>query len=687
MSKKLSRCLLAALVSICASTQAYADGFDVRQFYPIAGNHGVFSVESTQTLEHLGYDIKLMMDYANTPLQFTCGSDDCNAKLEHMFSMNLSAAMGVLDFLEVGVVLPFVAYQGYNNDFKNIPHSVLPEPQTGAFGDMQIRVKGTILKRENYSGFGLGAGLILALPTGKQGALIGDPSLWGRPYVSLDYEIGPVEMMLNLGFTFRKKAEYLDYTSSHGFNYSFGVNYHVIPDWLDLRGEIFGETPMSKNAAKSSHQSAEFLLGTKLTTPIGLNLTAGAGAGMGDGTKNPLYRVLFGVEYQPANKDTDEDGIYDRNDLCIDLPGVETYEGCPEPDTDGDKWCDPWLTSEELSVKFQCAISDECPEIEGVNDFAGCPLPDIDTDGWCDAWLTDPAMAERYSCQITDECPAVSGEAPFKGCPNPDTDADKWCDAWITDDEIAQKYSCQITDRCPELTGEDEFSGCPNADTDTDGLCAPFVEELSLFDLYFCSGNDKCPDQPEDFDDFEDEDGCPDYDNDKDGICDPWVAEQGLNEKYASLCKGNDKCPAEPETINGVKDNDGCPDKGKQLVFVLDDKIEIKDKIYFDNNKATIKKKSNSLLDQIAQSILANPDIKKLSVEGHTDDTGKYEHNIMLSRQRAESVVTYLIKQGVAAEKLTAVGYGPDKPLDPAQTKKARALNRRVEFVITERGN
>ena len=107
--------------------------------------------------------------------------------------------------------------------------------------------------------------------------------------------------------------------------------------------------------------------------------------------------------------------------------------------------------------------------------------------------------------------------------------------------------------------------------------------------------------------------------------------------------------------------------------------------IYFDNNKATIKKKSNSLLDQIALSILANPEIKHVSVEGHTDDTGKYEHNIVLSRQRAQAVVDYLIKKGVAPERLSAIGYGPDKPLDPAKTSKARALNRRVEFVITDR--
>ncbi len=686
MKMKLGRCLLAALLSFCAASEAYADGFDIRQFYPITGSEGIFSVESTKTLGHLGYDIKLMTDYENTPLKFTCGNQ-CEAELDHLVTMNLSATIGLLDFLEVGVAMPFIAFEHYNSDFENIPRSVVKSPKRGVIGDLQVHAKGTILKRENYSGFGLGAGVIFSIPTGIQEGFVGDVSFWGRPYVTMDYEIGPVELMLNAGFTFRKKAEYLDYTSSHGFNYGFGVNYHVIEDWLDLRGEIYGETPMNEKATQGRHQAAEFLLGTKVYTPIDLNLTLGAGAGIGDGTKNPKYHILFGIEYAPQNKDTDGDGIIDRKDLCPDLPGLEEYEGCPEIDTDEDGWCDPWMESlsAEIQGHFSCTMVDKCPEIEGIDEFEGCPNPDSDKDGWCGDWITDAAQAAEFGCKMTDLCSDVAGTDEFKGCPNPDTDKDKWCDAWITDSEIAERFSCQMTDKCPEYAGEDEYFGCPNADADADGLCAPFVEEKGLFDLYFCSGVDKCPDEAEDFDDFEDEDGCPDADNDHDGFCDPWVSEQGALEAFADVCRGTDKCPSEPETINGYKDNDGCPDKGKQLVFVLDDKIEIKDKIYFDNNKATIKKKSNSLLDQIAATIIANPDIKHLSIEGHTDDVGKYEHNIVLSRQRAESVVNYLVKKGVSAERLSAVGYGPDRPLDPAKTSKARALNRRVEFVITER--
>lgn len=693
MNSRFHRIILTALFA-CIAADAYAEGLDVRQFYPIAGSEGVFSVESSRTMKHLDYDIKLLGDYANTPLKYTDTWQNKDVALDHLVSLSLSGAIGVLDFLEVGVSVPFIPYEHYDQGFGGSYYGFyykgnfieIPR-ERGVMGDVQVRVKGTILDRDDYNGFGLGAGVILSIPTGNDKAYVGSPSFWARPYLIADYEIGPVEMMINAGFSLRDKGEFLNYTLEHGFNYGFGVNYHAVTDWLDVKGEIYGETPLSDKAGDDYQNSAEFLLGAMLKTPIGLNVTAGAGTGIGSAVRNPKYRVLFGVEYHPANKDTDGDGIYDRKDACTEIPGVIEFEGCPDPDEDQDAWCSPWLVSEELATKFHCSRTDECPSLAGIDEFMGCPKPDQDSDGWCDAWITDEETAVKYGCKLTDACPEIAGIDEFNGCPNPNTDGDSWCDPWITDQATADKYSCQIGDRCPELPGLDNFSGCPDADADGDGICASFVDELGLLDLFFCTGQDLCPDLPEDFDGFEDEDGCPEPDNDHDGICDAWVSETGVADKFADACHGVDKCPDQPETINGYKDDDGCPDegKGKQLVFVLEDKLEIRDKIFFDNNKATIKKKSYSLLNQVAQTIQANQDIKHITVQGHTDDTGKYERNMILSRQRAQSVVDYLIKKGVDPSRLSSIGFGPDMPIDPAKTSKARALNRRVEFVIDER--
>lgn len=679
MNRKLA-CICAAAAMLLTVSESRAEGFDTRQFYTITGTQGVYSVESAKTMNHLDYSVRLMGDHASAPLQFM--TPDGKAAIDGVTSLTLAGAVGILDILEVGLTLPFIAYESFSDPFETILSPHVDAPERGVTGDMQVRVKGTILR--DLSGFSLGAGAIFSLPTGQENALVGDTSFWARPYVALDYAIGSVEMMLNAGFTFRRKAQYLDYTSSHGFNYGFGVNWHAIEDWLDVKGEIFGETPMSSKAEESNHQAAEYLLGVTVKTPIDLSIDLGAGAGIGSGVKNPEYRVVFGLTYAPSNKDTDGDGIRDRSDICPQTPGVAEYEGCLNPDTDGDGWCDAWVTDPEVAKHFSCRMTDKCPELAGKDEFEGCPNPDTDGDGVCDLWVSE-TEGMSFACTGVDWCPEVAGESAHDGCPNPDTDGDGWCDPWVKEENIAGHFACKMTDRCVELAGIDEYKGCPDADADGDGLCAPFVEELGLGDMYFCSGVDRCPDEQEDFDNVEDEDGCPDPDNDGDGICDPWVSEQGLHEKYKDVCRGVDKCPDEPETINGYKDDDGCPDKGRQVVFVLEDKIDIRDKIYFDNNKSSIKKKSYKLLDQVAQTLLANPKITKVIVEGHTDSTGSYEHNLELSRGRAQAVVDYLVSKGISSDRLTAVGYGPDRPVDPSNTKKAHAINRRVEFVIAEK--
>jgi outer membrane protein OmpA-like peptidoglycan-associated protein len=141
-----------------------------------------------------------------------------------------------------------------------------------------------------------------------------------------------------------------------------------------------------------------------------------------------------------------------------------------------------------------------------------------------------------------------------------------------------------------------------------------------------------------------------------------------------------DNCPTEP----GPPENQGCPVKKKQLVVITKTQIQILDRVYFATAKATIQKRSFGLLDQVASVIAAHPDIPKISVEGHTDNKGKADKNRTLSEARAQSVRAYLIKKGVAGDRLEAHGFGPDKPIDSNATEAGRANNRRVEFHLTD---
>lgn len=128
----------------------------------------------------------------------------------------------------------------------------------------------------------------------------------------------------------------------------------------------------------------------------------------------------------------------------------------------------------------------------------------------------------------------------------------------------------------------------------------------------------------------------------------------------------------------------GVPAAQAPRVEVRARKIEIHDKIQFDDNRATIRSASLELMDEIGAVITKNPQIKRIRVEGHASAEGSRRHNKTLSAARARSVVKYLRDHGVPAGELVAVGYGSDRPIADNATAEGREKNRRVEFVIVE---
>jgi OOP family OmpA-OmpF porin len=203
-------------------------------------------------------------------------------------------------------------------------------------------------------------------------------------------------------------------------------------------------------------------------------------------------------------------------------------------------------------------------------------------------------------------------------------------------------------DGCPDepetVNGHKDTDGCPDKDTDGDGI----FDDL-----------DACVAEPETVNEFEDEDGCPEPDTDNDGFFDK-----------------QDSCPAEPESDNGYKDADGCPDEVPEEVAKFTGTIE---GITFDNDKDTIRKSSKKALDEAVKVLTEHTEIR-IEISGHTDTNGEREHNLDLSKRRAESVKKYLVEHGIDETRITTIGHGPDKPVDTNDTEKGRANNRRIEF-------
>ena len=149
--------------------------------------------------------------------------------------------------------------------------------------------------------------------------------------------------------------------------------------------------------------------------------------------------------------------------------------------------------------------------------------------------------------------------------------------------------------------------------------------------------------------------GCP-RDSDKDGVPD-----------YL------DECPGTPA---GLKvDVSGCP-----LTVLTPEAVSWTfNNVNFDLNKADITPASYGILDEIAAALGARPQLKVV-VEGHTDNTGTPAYNMDLSNRRAQAVVDYLVGKGVSPSRLSAKGYGLDRPIADNATKLGRSKNRRVQF-------
>jgi OmpA-OmpF porin, OOP family len=179
---------------------------------------------------------------------------------------------------------------------------------------------------------------------------------------------------------------------------------------------------------------------------------------------------------------------------------------------------------------------------------------------------------------------------------------------------------------------------------------------------------DKCPDTPEDFDKVDDQDGCPEDDPDKDGIGD-----------------AKDACPKEPGEQNADAEKNGCPNFIRRISG--SNEIQILKKVEFTTGKSTILTQSYPILDEVVRLLKVNPEIKHLAIEGHTDNRGSDDLNEKLSTDRSNAVMEYLIKKGgIAADRLSAAGFGPRRPIADNNTGDGRQKNRRVEFHIRDKG-
>lgn len=218
-------------------------------------------------------------------------------------------------------------------------------------------------------------------------------------------------------------------------------------------------------------------------------------------------------------------------------------------------------------------------------------------------------------------------------------------------------------DACVSIKGvassEPLLNGCPEAPADHDGDAIP--------DEY-----DACPRKAGVATFVPRTHGCPKI-IDTDGDKVPDAQDACPNEKGVAPPDG-DGCPKKPE-----------PPQPPPTATVLDKEIIISQQVLFERGTAVIRSESDAILKDVARVFREHPEIELVEVQGHTDDTGDVNLNRQLGRDRAESVVKWLVNDGIARDRLSPKGYGADKPIDTNATDEGRAKNRRVEFHIVRR--
>ena len=171
---------------------------------------------------------------------------------------------------------------------------------------------------------------------------------------------------------------------------------------------------------------------------LGLNVQTGVKAGFSDKVPDH-YQTSLGLVIRFGGNDTDGDGVYDKEDACIDVVGLKEFNGCPDADGDGVKDSD-----------------DACPNVAGLAAMNGCP--DADGDGIADKDDMCPnfkGTKANNGCPDSDgdgvvdkddKCVSKAGPAANAGCPWPDTDGDGVLDK---------------DDKCPSVAGVASEDGCP----------------------------------------------------------------------------------------------------------------------------------------------------------------------------------------------------------------------------------
>ena len=499
--------------------------------------------------------------------------------------------------------------------------------QGAGLGDIKGSAMISLLRPTSSSeAGGLGIAVIPfgVLPVGRDDAFLGQKGLVGGGHLVGSYEFTKVTLTGSVGMRFNPAFNLENLVGSDVLLSGFGVGYLFDPATsLTLEGNI--ETPFVAAMESWSAAPSEVLLSVHHRHDNGAHWTVGAATAVTPGAGAALYRLLvgggFGLTKGDAPIDTDGDGLVDLDDSCPEEPEtVNQYA-----DADG--------CPDELGTLLVSALMDgnsapgAAVSIEGdaptafTSDGSAHPLTDLMPGS---SWRAIASFGECWTGEASTE--AIAGEAPLV------VDMERTLDASVVF-EVVDQAGQPIPEAV--VTWEADPTGCmPDTPLVLDG------------------GSGRQPVGT--------------------GAHRVAVTAPG----YSTHTEILDLTPGEEVRVDAQLK----PTK----IRVTMEEIFILDKIHFETGSAILAGNSFELLDEIATTVLGNPNLGHIEVAGHTDSQGSASGNLTLSQRRAETVMNYIVDRGASAERLSARGYGEEEPIADNETPAGRATNRRVVFTLTD---
>ncbi len=615
--------ILTALAHLLLLGRAHAQEVNAQRFDPAVDGGTFLSIhEADVGLRGVGGGVTF--SYADDPFIFRFADEGLAdiGLLDNVATANLTTFAN-LDRLRFGLDMPLhLASSGYGVDGFRL------------LGDLVLDSKFALLEREER-GFGLGARARIGLPTGNGNAWLGDAhaSVGGELVASAGQR---VVVAANAGYRHYLGDAVQLPDVSWGDRLTYGGGLAVpVSELLWLSGELTGEVIFDSGRAPGAFPVEGMLVARGRPTDA-LIASLGVGAGLTQGIGSPDFRFVSGLTWTPQPR-------------VAEAPPVVVSEGGdigPDGDNDG-----------VPDARDLCP--DQAEDMNGKADDDGCP----------DGGLV-PTLIE-----VRDERGREVAGAEVELLAGPEVG--HWN---LQDGELVRSLppgTYQIQARSDGYTVDEGRLIIPDVPRHAVTLRINRVPPKGTLTVTVF-----------------DENGQP---------LEARARLIGAEQEIATATDGvgQDKVPAGTwevvvsapgynvarRTLTVEPDGTASLDVllQKPRVQVTEDRIVILDKVFFEFDSAVIKPESFGLLDEVVASLKEHSEIRRVEVQGHTDDQGPENYNLKLSQRRAEAVRDYLIRGGVSADRLTARGYGELQPLQEGQTLEARAANRRVEFVILQR--